>query len=151
MRVDAAHAVAGARTLAPPAAFSSPPAAGVDSVPLRTPLDHVHGPLVGSDGALLAGTHTGVVALAVDSEVTRVGDGSQDLMGFSGVPGTDRLTSSGHPGPGSSMLGAAAAGSMRRCPTLTTRGLSLEPGAAHNGAVPCTDLDRAPSCFVACR
>lgn len=86
-----------------PAATSSVPAATVDSVPLRTPLDHVHGLLVGSDGALLAGTHTGVVALDLDGDVTRVGDGSVDLMGFTGVPGTDRLASSGHPGPGSSL------------------------------------------------
>lgn len=87
----------------PVGSASSAPAAGVDSVALRTPLDHVHGLAVGSDGALLAGTHTGVVALDLDGGVTRVGDGSLDLMGFTGVPGTDRLASSGHPGAGSSL------------------------------------------------
>jgi hypothetical protein len=78
-------------------------AADVRSVPLDPGIDHAHGLIVASDRTLLAGTHSGVVAIAPDGRVTRVGSTADDLMGMTGIPGTDRLVSSGHPGPGSDL------------------------------------------------
>ncbi len=75
--------------------------AGVDETALSEPLDHVHGLLVTGEGTLLAGTHTGAVAVTTDGTVSRVGSSRDDLMGMTGIPGTDTLASSGHPGVGS--------------------------------------------------
>ena len=75
--------------------------AGVTQTALSAPLDHVHGLLVSGDGTLLAGTHTGVVAVTTGGDVSRVGSSRDDLMGMTGIPGSDRLASSGHPGAGS--------------------------------------------------
>lgn len=78
-------------------------APSIHEVSLAEPLDHVHGLLVTREDALVAGTHTGVVAIAADGAVSRVGDSRDDLMGMTGVPGTGVLASSGHPGVGSSL------------------------------------------------
>lgn len=69
---------------------------------LTPALDHLHGLHLGADGTILAGTHTGLVTLGVDGRTTRVGTSDDDFMGLTGVPGTDRLFASGHPGPSSS-------------------------------------------------
>jgi hypothetical protein len=72
-------------------------------VRLSTELDHAHGLVVTADGTLLAGTHTGVVSIRPNGASARVGTVDDDLMGMTGVPGTKRLISSGHPGPKSRM------------------------------------------------
>lgn len=84
----------------PEAAASSPPPAA-ESIPVGGALHHVHGIVVVDDDSLLLGTHTGVVSLSTDGTMAPVGEGKDDHMGMSGVPGTDRLVSSGHPGVGS--------------------------------------------------
>ncbi|PTR27747.1 hypothetical protein C8K36_104371 [Rhodococcus sp. OK519] len=71
------------------------------TMPLSPELDHLHGLHVDADGTVLAGTHSGLLALAPSGNTTRVGLSEDDLMGLSGVPGTDTLYSSGHPGPSS--------------------------------------------------
>lgn len=60
---------------------------------------HVHGLGVNPrDGALFIATHTGLFRLAKDqARAARVGQGSQDTMGFT-VVGPDRFLGSGHPG-----------------------------------------------------
>lgn len=95
---------------APTAASSSsnavpadPQPPGVETIEIEGALDHVHGIVVTDEGTLLLGTHTGVAALTTDGTLTRVGDGRDDHMGMSGIPGTSRLVSSGHPGPGSAL------------------------------------------------
>lgn len=63
-------------------------------------LTHVHGLGVNpKDGALYIATHTGLFR-ATDgaTELARVGESRQDVMGFS-VLGPDRFLGSGHPGP----------------------------------------------------
>ncbi len=70
---------------------------------LQPALDHVHGLLATGDGTLVAGTHSGVVAMTRAGAVTGVGPGADDLMGFTGVAGTTQLLSSGHPGTGSDL------------------------------------------------
>ena len=75
----------------------------VEELALSEVLDHVHGLHVRADGVLLAGTHTGVVAVDPGGAVTRVGSDRHDLMGMTGIPGTDTLVSSGHPGAGSGL------------------------------------------------
>lgn len=82
---------------------SGPTEAAVTAIALSPRLDHAHGLLVAADGALLAGTHSGVAAIALDGAVSPVGDGADDLMGMTGIPGTARLASSGHPGAGSDL------------------------------------------------
>lgn len=78
-------------------------APSVQEIRLSEPLDHVHGLVTTGQGTLLAGTHSGVVAITTDGAVTRVGDSRDDLMGMTGVPGTTMLASSGHPGAGSAL------------------------------------------------
>jgi photosystem II stability/assembly factor-like uncharacterized protein len=59
---------------------------------------HVHGLGVNpADGSLFIATHTGLYRTAPDeSRATRVGDTSQDTMGFT-IVGPDRFLGSGHP------------------------------------------------------
>jgi len=71
------------------------------TIPLSPELDHLHGLHVDTDGTVLAGTHSGLLALAPSGNTTRIGTSDDDLMGLTGVPGTDTLFSSGHPGPSS--------------------------------------------------
>ncbi|MFX1759849.1 F510_1955 family glycosylhydrolase [Rhodococcus sp. As11] len=78
------------------------PVSEVPAVTLTPALDHLHGLHRGADGTILAGTHTGLVTLGVDGRTTRIGTSDDDFMGLTGVPGTDRLFASGHPGPSSS-------------------------------------------------
>lgn len=73
------------------------------TIALSETIDHVHGLVVAADGDLRAGTHAGVVAVAPTGDVSRIGQGQDDLMGMTGVPGTDQLLTSGHPGPGSDL------------------------------------------------
>jgi len=75
----------------------------VRAVRLQPALDHVHGLLATGEGTLLAGTHSGVAAITRAGAVTGVGSGADDLMGMSGIPGTNQLVSSGHPGEGSDL------------------------------------------------
>jgi len=70
-------------------------------VALSTPLDHVHA-AVYADGALLIGTHTGVVQVDADSgAVTPIGASRDDFMGLAGS--SELLVASGHPGEGSTL------------------------------------------------
>ncbi len=75
--------------------------ASVPGVALTPPLDHLHGLHLAADGTTLAGTHTGLFALTADGRATRIGASDDDFMGLTGVPGTDHLFASGHPGPSS--------------------------------------------------
>jgi hypothetical protein len=75
----------------------------VQLVTLSAPIDHAHGLVVREDGSLLVGTHTGLRSVGRDGEAATVGRGDDDLMGLTGVPGTSRLISSGHPGESSDM------------------------------------------------
>lgn len=81
---------------------------GSPPVAVRGP-GHVHGLGVNPrDGALFIATHTGLFRLAEDeSRPVRVGESSQDTMGFT-VVGPDRFLGSGHPDerePGPALLG----------------------------------------------
>ncbi|WP_024795010.1 F510_1955 family glycosylhydrolase [Tomitella biformata] len=71
-------------------------------VVLDPPLDHLHGLHLGADGAVLAGTHTGVFEVERSGRTMKVGESDDDFMGLSGVPGTNNLFASGHPGRSSS-------------------------------------------------
>lgn len=70
-------------------------------VGLSTALDHAHA-AVPVTGALLVGTHTGVVRVDMSSgEVSPVGEARDDFMALTGSG--DVLLASGHPGEGSSL------------------------------------------------
>lgn len=77
-------------------------AVDVDITSIAPLLGHLHGAVI--DGAdLLVGTHDGVHRVSVDSGTTqRVGDSTDDFMGFAGDP-SGLLVASGHPGPGSTL------------------------------------------------
>ncbi len=81
---------------------SSPPPAAPAQTTLTPELDHLHALHIRDDGTILAGTHTGVVALTADGTTSRVGVSDDDFMGLTGVTGSDRIFASGHPGPRSS-------------------------------------------------
>ena len=86
------------------ATTSIPPTPAPVSAPgvaLTPPLDHLHGLHLTADATVLAGTHTGLFALADDGNTTRIGTSDDDFMGLTGTPGTDHLFASGHPGPSS--------------------------------------------------
>jgi len=102
---DAAHrgGATWSATVGGPALSTGSETAEVRAVRLRPALDHVHGLLATGDGTLLAGTHSGVAAITRTGSVTAVGSGADDLMGMMGIPGTDQLISSGHPGEGSDL------------------------------------------------
>lgn len=72
----------------------------VQTVMLGDEISHVHGLVVDADGFVRAGTHDGVRVISSEGGVTAVGP-QDDLMGMTGLPGTMRLFSSGHPGPSS--------------------------------------------------
>ena len=95
-----AEATPSANTASEPAAVPGEPE--LATVGLSDSISHVHGLVVGADGSLFAGTHSGVRIIGLDGSVTAVGP-RDDLMGMTGRPGTDELISSGHPGPGSSL------------------------------------------------
>lgn len=63
-------------------------------------LEHIHGLGVGPrDGTLLVATHFGLFSARTGStELRRVGDSRQDIMGFS-IAGAGRFIGSGHPEP----------------------------------------------------
>jgi photosystem II stability/assembly factor-like uncharacterized protein len=79
----------------------SPTAEPITSVQLSESIDHVHGLVATGPGQLVAGTHSGAMAVAADGAVNAQGDQRDDLMGMTGVTGTNTLASSGHPGQGS--------------------------------------------------
>ncbi len=82
---------------------SPPPSAtSAESATLTPELDHLHALHIRADGTILAGTHTGVIALTADGTTSRVGVSDDDFMGLAGVTGSDRIFASGHPGPRSS-------------------------------------------------
>lgn len=83
-----------------PTATPEPAEPSVQTVALNEAISHVHGLVVDADGSVRAGTHDGVRVIDTDGTVTAVGP-QDDLMGMTGLPGTMRLISSGHPGPGS--------------------------------------------------
>jgi hypothetical protein len=83
-----------------PTPTPEPAEPSVQTVALTEPISHVHGLVVDAEGSVRAGTHDGVRAIGTDGTVTAVGP-QDDLMGMTGLPGTMRLVSSGHPGPGS--------------------------------------------------
>lgn len=73
--------------------------AGASSVALEPALTHLHGLHVTPGRTLLAGTHTGLFSIDPATGATaRVGDSDDDLMGLTGVAGSDTLFASGHPG-----------------------------------------------------
>ncbi|MCV2394660.1 hypothetical protein OEB99_10105 [Actinotalea sp. M2MS4P-6] len=72
-------------------------------IPLSVALDHVHGLHVRPDGVLVAGTHTGAVEVSPDGEVSLLAGDRHDLMGMTGIAGTETLISSGHPAVGSEL------------------------------------------------
>lgn len=78
------------------------PGLSATGIALRPALDHLHGLHLSPDATVLAGTHSGLVALGADGRTTPVGASDDDFMGLTGVPGTDHLFASGHPGPSSS-------------------------------------------------
>ncbi|WP_280504227.1 F510_1955 family glycosylhydrolase [Nocardia farcinica] len=93
----------GCTTTGQPASTTVPTAPSpVPGVGLTPALDHVHGLHLTADNTVLAGTHTGLFALAADGRTARVGDSDDDFMGLTGRPGTNHLFASGHPGPSSS-------------------------------------------------
>lgn len=89
-----------APTLQEPASRATPPATRVALTPA---LDHVHGLHLDAQGTVLAGTHTGLVAIDTAGRTAGIGESDDDFMGLTGVPGTDHLFASGHPGASSSM------------------------------------------------
>lgn len=110
---------------------SANPAPAADSpiakVALEPALDHLHGLHLDASGAVLAGTHTGVFQIETSGGTTKVGTSDDDFMGLAGVPGTDALFASGHPGPSSTApnpLGLTASADGGR--TWETRSLSGE-------------------------
>ncbi|MEU2004612.1 F510_1955 family glycosylhydrolase [Rhodococcus sp. NPDC019627] len=77
------------------------PDTSVPTVDFSSELSHLHGLHVGKDGTVLAGTHTGIFAIDTSGSTSRVGGSDDDFMGLTGVPNTDNLFASGHPGPSS--------------------------------------------------
>lgn len=76
--------------------------ASVPTVELRSELSHLHGLHVDADGTVVAGTHTGLFALEPSGVTSRIGTADDDFMGLTGIPRTDTLFASGHPGVSSS-------------------------------------------------
>ncbi len=79
---------------------------GSDVVADEPELDHAHGLAVdvGNPDRLLIATHHGLLQLVNESSLSRVGNGTDDLMGFTVHP-TDAMTffSSGHPARGGNL------------------------------------------------
>lgn len=74
----------------------------VPTVELTAELDHLHGLHIDAAGKVLAGTHSGLFTVELSGHTVRVGDSDDDFMGLTGVPGTDTVFASGHPGKSSS-------------------------------------------------
>src|SRR3546814_12634212 len=66
-----------------------------EAIPLSPELTHLHGLQLSADRTLLAGTHTGLAAITPAGATTAVGTSDDDLMGLSGIPGTDVVFASG--------------------------------------------------------
>lgn len=99
----AALLVAGCSSSGNSGAVTAPSGAvAAPKVTLTPALDHVHGLAVDAAGTVLAGTHSGLVAVDLSGATRRVGTSDDDLMGLAGVPGSDTLVTSGHPGRSSS-------------------------------------------------
>ena len=98
---DEAATTPSASDSASAASSASSPAVGITTVDLSESIDHVHGLVATSEGEVVAGTHTGAVSVTSDGNVAALGDQRDDLMGMTGVAGSNELASSGHPGAGS--------------------------------------------------
>lgn len=70
---------------------TSPRTPSVPTVQLIPELHHLHGLHINAQGTVLAGTHTGLFAIEFSGNTERVGDSDDDLMGLTGVPGTDTI------------------------------------------------------------
>lgn len=79
-----------------------PPVPAVKVVELNPELDHLHGLHIGAAGTIVAGTHSGLFAIDPSGVTSRVGGSDDDFMGLTGVPGSDLVFASGHPGESSS-------------------------------------------------
>ncbi|WP_016881518.1 MULTISPECIES: F510_1955 family glycosylhydrolase [unclassified Rhodococcus (in: high G+C Gram-positive bacteria)] len=77
------------------------PDAAVPTVEFSSELSHLHGLHVGADGTVVASTHTGLFAIDTSGATSRVGASDDDFMGLTGVPNTDTVFASGHPGASS--------------------------------------------------
>ncbi|PYE11811.1 hypothetical protein DFR67_13019 [Williamsia limnetica] len=90
-------------TSADPAPERGQPSAEVTApISLSPEVAHLHGLQVSADRTLLAGTHHGLVAIDPAGATTVVGTSDDDLMGLTGIPGSDMVFASGHPGRSSS-------------------------------------------------
>lgn len=76
-------------------------AAAPPTVEFTSSMGHVHGLHVNANGTVLAGSHAGLFAIDSGGNLTRVGSSDDDFMGLSGVPATNTLFTSGHPGESS--------------------------------------------------
>lgn len=73
----------------------------VSTTALSPQVDHLHGLHILADGSVVAGTHSGLVSIGADGATARIGALDDDLMGLTGIAGTDTILSSGHPGKSS--------------------------------------------------
>lgn len=86
---------------ASPSAPTAPAALGIEAVSLSEEIAHVHGLVATDADTVVAGTHSGTRTVTRDGAVAAAGADQHDLMGMTGEAGTQRMASSGHPGPGS--------------------------------------------------
>lgn len=84
-----------------PTASAAADATLVSTTVLSPQVDHLHGLHVMADGSVVAGTHSGLFSIGADGATARVGSLDDDLMGLTGIAGTDTILSSGHPGKSS--------------------------------------------------
>ena len=69
---------------------SPPPSAtSAESATLTPELDHLHALHIRADGTILAGTHTGVIALTADGTTSRVGVSDDEIVRLSSPIGLD--------------------------------------------------------------
>ena len=90
-------------TPASPTPSATPDALAIEAVALSEAVSHVHGLVATDAGTVVAGTHRGARTVTAAGAVSAPGGAQDDLMGMTGEAGTQRLASSGHPGPGTSL------------------------------------------------
>ena len=78
-------------------------ARGVVATDLSEQIEHVHGLVATGEDTVVAGTHDGARTVDAGGKVSSPGEDRDDLMGMTGEAGSQKLASSGHPGPGSSL------------------------------------------------
>lgn len=96
------HHAAGQQPPSQQSADRQPGHPAATQVALDPPLDHLHGLHLDADGAVLAGTHTGIFRIEMSGGTVKIGASDDDFMGLAGAPATNNLFASGHPGPSSS-------------------------------------------------